>query len=41
MRHGSTITISGISRRGTKTKDTYSLGGISAMLDKVHAACAK
>jgi hypothetical protein len=41
MRHGSTITISGISRRGTHTKDTYSLGGISAMLDKVHDACSK
>jgi hypothetical protein len=41
MRHGSTITISGISRRGTHTKDTYSLGGISDMLDKVRAACAK
>ncbi len=41
MRKGSTITISGISRRGTKTKDVYSLNGISAMLDKVRDACAK
>jgi hypothetical protein len=41
MRHGSAITINGISRRGTHTKDTYSLGGISAMLDKVRDACAK
>ena len=41
MRHGSTLTVSGVSRRGTKTKDTYSLGGISAMLDKVHDACSK
>jgi hypothetical protein len=41
MRHGSTITVSGISRRGTHTKDTYSLGGLSAMLDKVRDACAK
>jgi hypothetical protein len=41
MRHGSTITISGVSRRGTHTKDTYSLGGIAAMLDKIHDACAK
>lgn len=41
MRHGSTITISGVSRRGTHTKDTYVLAGISAMLDKVHEACSK
>jgi hypothetical protein len=41
MRSGSTITISGVSRRGTKTKDTYSLGGLAAMLDKVHDACSK
>ena len=41
MQHGSTIVISGISQRGTHTKDTYSLSGISAMLDKVHDACSK
>ncbi|MBU6299786.1 MAG: hypothetical protein KGJ79_14120 [Alphaproteobacteria bacterium] len=41
MRRGSTITISGVSRRGTRTRDTYSLSGISAMLDKIHAACSK
>ena len=41
MRHGSTFTVSGVSRRGTKTKDTYSLGGIAAMLDKVHDTCSK
>ncbi|HEY0282099.1 MAG TPA: invasion associated locus B family protein [Rhizomicrobium sp.] len=41
MRKGSTLTISGVSQRGTKTKDTYSLSGISAMLDKVHATCSK
>jgi len=41
MLHGSTITISGVSRRGTHTKDTYSLAGISTMLDKVHDACSK
>ena len=41
MLKGSTITISGVSQRGTKTKDTYSLSGISTMLDKVHQACAK
>ena len=41
MRQGSTMTVSGVSPRGTHTKDTYSLGGIAAMLDKVHDACAK
>ena len=41
MRTGSTITVSGISKRGTKTKDTYSLNGLSVALEKIHAACAK
>jgi len=41
MRTGSTITVTGVSKRGTKTKDTYSLGGLAAMLDKVHDACSK
>ena len=41
MRTGSTITVSGISKRGTHTKDTYSLSGLSSVIDKVHAACAK
>ena len=41
MRSGSTLTISGVSRRGTKTRDTYSLGGLAAMLDKVRDACSK
>jgi hypothetical protein len=41
MRKGSTITISGVSQRGTHTRDTYSLSGLSAMLDKVHDACSK
>lgn len=39
MRGGGTLVVSGVSLRGTHTKDTYSLNGISAMLDKVHAAC--
>ena len=41
MRQGSTITISGVSKRGTRTRDTYALSGLSAMLDKVHDACSK
>ena len=39
MRAGGTLTISGVSQRGTRTKDTYSLNGLPAMIDKVHAAC--
>ena len=41
MRTGSTITVSGVSKRGTKTKDTYSLSGLSSALEKIHTACAK
>ena len=41
MRKGSTLTVSGELARGTKTRDTYSLSGISTMLDKVHDACSK
>lgn len=41
MRQGATLKVSGVSKRGTKTTDTYSLSGLSAMLDKVHEACAK
>ena len=41
MHKGSTLTVTGVSAHGTHTKDTYSLSGISAMLDKVHDACSK
>jgi hypothetical protein len=41
MRGGSTLTVSGISKRGTKTTDTYSLSGITSALDAAHKACAK
>ena len=41
MRKGSTVTVSGVSLRGTHTKDTYSLNGIAAMLDRIHDACSK
>ena len=41
MRHGSTITIGGVSQRGTHTRDTYSLSGVAAMLDRIHDACSK
>lgn len=39
MRKGSTMNISGTSQRGTNTKDSYSLAGIAAALDKLVADC--
>jgi len=39
MKKGSTMTIAGTSSRGTMTKDSYSLAGISAALDKVDQSC--
>lgn len=39
MRGGNTLTVSGVSKRGTKTVDTYSLNGIATALDRAHSAC--
>lgn len=39
MRHGARMIVTGTSARGTLTKDTYSLSGISAALDKIHSTC--
>jgi hypothetical protein len=39
MRRGASMIVTGTSTRGTLTKDTYSLSGVSAALDKIHAAC--
>lgn len=39
MRRGAEIVVIGTSKRGTQTRDTYSLAGLSAALDKVHEAC--
>jgi len=39
MRSGSALTVSGTSKRGTKTTDTFSLSGLGDALDKIHAAC--
>lgn len=39
MSKGSSVVVTGTSTRGTTIKDTYSLSGISAALDKVHATC--
>ena len=39
MKKGSSMAISGTSTRGTATKDSYSLAGISAALDKLDQSC--
>jgi Invasion associated locus B (IalB) protein len=39
MKGGAKLVVSGTSQRGTNTKDTYSLGGLSDALQKVHEAC--
>lgn len=39
LRAGSSAVISGRSARGTQTKDTFSLAGITAMTNKAQAAC--
>jgi hypothetical protein len=39
MRKGNSLIVTGVSARGTHTRDVYSLDGVSAMLDKAHAAC--
>jgi len=39
LQGASSATVSGISLRGTTTKDTYSLAGLSDALDKAHGAC--
>jgi hypothetical protein len=39
MRAGSTATVTGSSRRGTKTTDTYGLSGVSDAIARIHDAC--
>jgi|WetSurMetagenome_2_1015567.scaffolds.fasta_scaffold963629_1 hypothetical protein len=41
LRGGNTLTVSGTSKRGTKTTDTYSLTGLTTALDRAHEACKK
>jgi Invasion associated locus B (IalB) protein len=36
---GKSMTVSGTSAKGTETKDTYSLSGISAAMDTIDGAC--
>jgi hypothetical protein len=39
MRSGALLVVTGTSKRGTKTTDTYSLAGLGDVLDKIHGAC--
>ncbi|MBE1237690.1 hypothetical protein IHV25_08520 [Phaeovibrio sulfidiphilus] len=39
MRKGNAMVVRGTSSRGTATKDTYSLRGVSAALSKINEAC--
>jgi hypothetical protein len=41
MRGGSSLRVTGVSKRGTKTEDTYSLSGLTTALDRTHEACKK
>ena len=40
MQRGSEAVVTGVSAHGTMTHDTYSLGGLSDALAKMHSACA-
>lgn len=39
MRRGQEAIVTGTSSRGTLTRDSFSLSGISAALDKIHQSC--
>jgi Invasion associated locus B (IalB) protein len=39
LKTGKSMTVSGTSAKGTTTKDTYSLNGISAAMDAIDGAC--
>ncbi|MGK2871803.1 MAG: invasion associated locus B family protein [Alphaproteobacteria bacterium] len=39
MKQGASLTLEGVSSRGTKTTDTYSLQGFSAALKTINKAC--
>jgi hypothetical protein len=41
MRGANTLTVTGVSKKGTKTTDTYSLSGIGTALQRAHQACGK
>ncbi|HSC61723.1 MAG TPA: hypothetical protein VLC29_10870 [Rhizomicrobium sp.] len=39
MRSNGQMIVTGVSKRGTMTHDTYSLAGVSDAVDKIHAEC--
>jgi hypothetical protein len=39
MRSNGQMIVTGVSKRGTMTHDTYSLAGVSDAIDKIHAEC--
>ncbi|HEX4303864.1 MAG TPA: invasion associated locus B family protein [Rhizomicrobium sp.] len=39
MKRGGQLLVTGVSKRGTTTRDTYSLAGLPDALDKIHASC--
>jgi Invasion associated locus B (IalB) protein len=39
MKKGNTMVVRGLSQRGTRTTDTYSLAGFTRALDKIAASC--
>jgi hypothetical protein len=39
MSHGVSVVVTGISARGTMTRDTYSLAGFEDAMAKIHATC--
>lgn len=41
MKAGTSMTVTGMSGRGTRSTDRYSLNGVTAALDKIDAECGK
>jgi hypothetical protein len=41
MKTGAKLTVSGTSKKGVKTKDTFLLAGFGTVLEKIHSTCAK
>lgn len=41
MQTGAKLVVSGTSKKGLKTKDTFVLSGFGTVLDKIHSSCAK
>ena len=39
MRGGASITISAVSKKGTRTSDTFSLAGLGTALERIHREC--